>query len=129
MLDSLCFALSCFKLLLASALDIGAVPTTMFCHGCSFFKTLVIIPYKSEQLAYSPVIFHGCLTVCYDNVMNFYVFLGVLLITAAPLLAVRLPSFMTRLGMSRADKIAFVVIAFSMLGLGLLVVVIFHTIL
>jgi len=35
---------------------------------------------------------------------------------AAILLAVRLPSFMTRLGMSKSDKIWFVIIIFSLLG-------------
>lgn len=36
---------------------------------------------------------------------------------AAILLAARLPSFMTRLGMSTADKVAFVLIIFAVLGL------------
>lgn len=43
--------------------------------------------------------------------------LNLLLALAVILMGVRLPSFMTRLGMSKADKIAFVGMIFSLLGL------------
>jgi len=39
-----------------------------------------------------------------------------LLVLAVILLGIRLPSFMTRLGMSKKDKIATVIIMFSLLG-------------
>lgn len=45
-----------------------------------------------------------------------------LLVTAVILLGERLPSFMNRLGMPKADKIAFVIIVFLLLGLAWLVV-------
>jgi len=42
--------------------------------------------------------------------------LSLLFVLAVILLGVRLPSFMNRLGMSKADKIMFVVMAFLLLG-------------
>jgi hypothetical protein len=45
--------------------------------------------------------------------MNSYLLLAVAVI----LLASRLPTFMNQLGMPKADKVAFVLIAFSVLGL------------
>lgn len=42
--------------------------------------------------------------------------MGLVIAVAIILLALRLPSFMTRLGMSKADKILFVVIIFSLMG-------------
>lgn len=41
---------------------------------------------------------------------------------AAILLAIRLPLFMTRLGMSKSEKIAFVATIFSILGFGWFVI-------
>jgi len=43
--------------------------------------------------------------------------LTLLLVLAVILLGTRLPSFMNKLGMSKKDKIVFVVIAFAILGL------------
>ena len=43
--------------------------------------------------------------------------LNLLLILAAILIGVRLPSVMSRLGIPRADKIAFIAMIFSLLGL------------
>lgn len=43
--------------------------------------------------------------------------LDYLLLIAAILLGARLPAFMNRLGMSKADKVGFVIIIFSILGL------------
>jgi hypothetical protein len=43
--------------------------------------------------------------------------MNLLLISAVILLGIRLPSFMTRLGMSKADKIIFIIMIFSLLGL------------
>lgn len=40
-----------------------------------------------------------------------------LLALAVILLGIRLPSFMSRLGMSKKDKVAFVLLMFSILGL------------
>lgn len=45
-----------------------------------------------------------------------------LLVVAVILLATRLPSFMNRLGMPNADKTAFVIMVFLLLGLAWLVV-------
>jgi len=43
--------------------------------------------------------------------------LNLLLIIAVILLGIRLPSFMNRMEMSRADKIKFVIMVFLLLGL------------
>ena len=48
--------------------------------------------------------------------------LNILLIVAIILLAIRLPSFMNRLGMSKSEKIGFVLMSFTVLGLAWFVV-------
>lgn len=45
-----------------------------------------------------------------------------ILVLAVILLGTRLPSYMNRLGMSKTDKIMFVIIAFCLLGLAWLAV-------
>ena len=48
--------------------------------------------------------------------------MNLLVIFAVVLLAIWLPSFMTRLGMSKAEQIKFVIMAFSVLGIAWLAV-------
>lgn len=43
--------------------------------------------------------------------------LDLLFVLALILLGIRLPSFMSRLGMSRSDKLFFVILAFLVLGI------------